>query len=468
MKKLYMCLLILLLVVMLGVGVYSFCDGDDLRSEQENRNLAALPEFTWSGLWDGSYLREMESYYSDQFPGREGILGANRMLNGFYYYSGDGEDSLLVLDYVSNAEHGGEALQLPQTETEPEPFVPDEFPPVVVKPEEESPVEQPEETPEPPVEQPEEEEPVEMTAVGTIIIRGDRAMEIPTATNEVIERYAAAVNSIHGALGDGVRTISLLTPNAGQFYSPEDLHTGLHDQKAMIDHCYDHMEEAVVTVDAYSALDAHQSEYIYFRTDHHWTALGAYYAYTALCQELGWEPVALEEFETGVYENFVGSLYKWTAEYPQSEALRNNPDTLTYYLPVVETHAKYYADATLAEGYPVSVVYRGLREEDANKYLCFLGGDHPACTVETAVEDGPVCLVLKESYGNALIPFLTSHYSKILVIDPREYNQEGKPDLDLVEFAKTHAVDDLIIVNYPFMINNAAYIKWMECLIEAS
>ncbi len=458
MKRIYMWLLILLMAGSLGVGIYSLTDQDQLHSQQENRRLATFPEFSWSALWDGSFARELESYYSDQFPGREKLLDANRALNRFYYYSGDGEDSLLVLDYVSNAEHGGEALQLPEQE---EPVV--EVPTVITHPENELPEEeQPEE------EQPEvpEEEPEEMTAVGTIIIRGDRAMEVPTATNEVIERYARAVNGLHSALGDQVRTISLLTPNAGQFYSPEDLHTGLHDQKAMIDLCYGTMEDAVVRVDAYSQLEAHQSEYIYFRTDHHWTALGAYYAYTALCDSLGWEAVPLEQFETGTYENFVGSLYKWTAEYPQSEALRNNPDTLTYYLPQVETHAKYYADATLTEGYPVSVVYRGLKEEDGNKYLCFLGGDHPACTVETAVADGPVCLVLKESYGNALIPFLTSHYSKILVIDPREFNQEGKPELDLKEFAELHGVDDLIIVNYPFMINNAAYINWLERLVQ--
>ena len=67
--------------------------------------------------------------------------------------------------------------------------------------------------------------------------------------------------------------------------------------------------------------------------------------------------MALDQFETGVYENFVGSMYTYTSAYPQSEALKNNPDTLTYYLPIVETHARYYADADFANSaaYPVSV-----------------------------------------------------------------------------------------------------------------
>src|SRR5699024_11000973 len=128
---------------------------------------------------------------------------------------------------------------------------------------------------------------------------------------------------------------------------------------------------------------------------------------TAFCEAAGFEAVALDQFETGVYENFVGSMYTYTSAYPQSEALKNNPDTLTYYLPIVETHARYYADADFANStaYPVSVVYRGITEQESNKYMCFLGGDHPGVTIECDVPDGKTCLVLKESYGNAFIPF---------------------------------------------------------------
>jgi len=507
-KKLYTFLLALTVVLITAVGVYSLVDVDATSSEMEKRELARMPAFSVGGLLDGSYLRQMDEYYSDTFPGREVLLKANRFLNQFYYYSGSGENSLLIVDYTGNAANGGEALRNPEehqqeamapvtipehsaSEQMPEETVPEETAPEENKPEETAPEEntseetKPEENkaeetnPEenkseenkPEENDPEETDPVSsedpqaVTSVGTIIIQGDRAMEIPTATESVILRYAEAMNNLQDALGKKLRIISLLTPNSGQFYSPEDFHTGLHDQKIMIDLCYDAMDRKILTVDAYSALEAHQSEYIYFRTDHHWTALGAYYAYTALCQQLELEAVPLEQFETGVYDRFLGSLYTWTSGYAQSSVLKENPDSLTYYMPVVETHAKYYADAELDEGYPVSVVYRGLKETEGNKYLCFLGGDHPAAVVETAVEDGPVCLVLKESYGNALIPFLTGHYSKIYVIDPREFNRSGKPDLDLEDFVKEHNVDDLLVVNYPFMINNLDYIKWLNRLV---
>ena len=73
--------------------------------------------------------------------------------------------------------------------------------------------------------------------------------------------------------------------------------------------------------------------------------------------------------------------------------------------------------------------------------------------------------MLKESYGNAFVPFLTSHYSKIIVIDPREFNRDGKPALDLRAFAQEQQADDLIVINYPYMINSKPYTNWLNRLV---
>lgn len=162
--------------------------------------------------------------------------------------------------------------------------------------------------------------------------------------------------------GPDVRTISLVTPNGGEFYSPESLHTGEHSQKDMIDFCYGQMDSGIVTVDAYAKLRAHTDEYIYFRTDHHWTQLGAYYAYTAFCEAAGFDAVPLEQFQTGRYDTFLGSMYTFTKGYPQSDVLKQHPDYLDYYLPIADTHARYYADGSLENGTPVSVVYTQLDE----------------------------------------------------------------------------------------------------------
>ena len=466
MKKLYTILLLLLVAAAAAVGITSLVDVDATESKTENRRLASLPEFSLSAFLDGSYLAQLETYYSDTFPGREMLLKANQKLNGFYHFGG-GDENLLVLDYQGGAEHGGQALNPIPEQTQPEedaqpvvePVNPDEVPM------EEVPEEPVPETPVEPEEEVDETENLEYTSAGSVIIVGDRAMDVPYATDSIVLAYAEAVGNLQTALGEDVRVISLLTPNAAQFYSPKDMHTGVSDQKAMIELCYGAMGDTIVTVDAFSKLKAHKDEYIYFRTDHHWTQLGAYYAYTAYCEALGWEAVPLEEFETGQYTGFLGSMYGWTSQYPQSDVLKNHPDTLTYYLPVVETSAAYYADADLenSTAYPVSVVFRGITEDQSNKYLCFLGGDHPAAVVETEV-DGPVCMVLKESYGNAFVPFLTSHYSKIIVIDPREFNRDGKPGLNLAELAAQQGVDDLLVINYPFMVSSDSYVSYLNRL----
>ncbi len=474
MKKLYLALMVTLLAALTGLGVLSLVDTDPTFLPSENRPITK-PQFTWSALADGSYMQSVESYYADTFPFHEQLMKLNRQLNQFYYYSGN--DNYLALDFTGGAEQGGESLHDVQnaldgqsgaqdatsdTTTSQEP--PAQSDGADAATDGETPASGETTTDMPQVDIPDESQ---ATSIGTIIVVGDNAMDIPTATDSVIVSYADAVSNLAAAMGDGVRTLSLVTPNSGEFYSPESFHTGSHSQKAMIDLCYESMGDSVVTVDAYSALQAHADEYLYFRTDHHWTALGAYYAYTQYCAAAGFEPVPLEQFETGTYENFLGTMYTYTENYPQSEALRENPDTLTYYLPIVETHARYYSDTTLSDGIPISVVYTGLAENVANKYLCFIGGDTPVCIIETAVENGPVCMVVKESYGNALVPFLTSHYSKIVVIDPREFNQEGKPSLDLPAFAAEQGVDDLLVINYPFMINNSFYVSLLNRLVPA-
>ena len=366
---------------------------------------------------------------------------------------------MLIVDFDGDVAQGGQALtptepvedQTVQTQPQPEENAPEEE---TVEPEQTEPVE----------EEPNYDEMDYTTTDSSIIILGSNAMDIPTQIDSIIGSYAGAINNIHNALGDDVRIISLVTPNSGQFYSPSEYH-----QEAMIDLCYSQMDVDVITVDAYSVLEKHKSEDIYFRTDHHWTALGAYYAYTAFCDAVGLEAVALDQFRSGTYEGFVGSMYTYTSNYPQSQVLKDNPDTLTYYCPIEDTQAAFFANAdmNMAEAYWVDVVNTNLPETEYNKYMCFLSGDHPVVRV-TSSADGPTCLVLKDSYGNAFIPFLTSHYSEILVIDPREFNSDGKPSLDLTAFVEEHGVEDVIAINYPFMINRKDYVKMLNQLVGAA
>ena len=113
MKKLYTAMLLVLLAAMFSVGVYSLADYDAAGSVSEKREFVK-PEFSVKSLLNGTYIPALEQYYSDTFPGRESLLKANRTLNKFYYYSGSGEDSVLILNQSDSAAQGGESLDAVQ------------------------------------------------------------------------------------------------------------------------------------------------------------------------------------------------------------------------------------------------------------------------------------------------------------------------------------------------------------------
>lgn len=461
MKKLYSLLCLLLLSAMLLIGLYSLFDRDRVKSDTENRMLAQKPKFSVSALLDGSYISKLESYYSDQFPNREKLMLVNRSLNTFY--SGTGKYNIVQSsgDNDGFGENLNDILNPSGDKNDtPDPEVPDDV---------DEPVDSSDTPPIsteaddgllPDIDTPSSDA---VNTVGTLILYGDTAWDVPTVNFDGIDAYADAVNQIAAALPE-VKTYSMAIPMSSEFYSPEEWHVGSHSQKDMIDYLYSRLSKNITCIDAYSALRAHTDEYLYFRTDHHWTALGAYYAYTAFCETLGFAPVPLSSFESGSYTGFLGSFYRQILNQPQSAQMEANPDTVTYYRPVVESHLTYYDDSTLTNGGTNLGVISGVSSSVSNKYLCFLGGDHPISVIDTKASGG-VCMVIKESYGNAFLPFLTSHYSKIVVVDPRYFNSDGCPSLDLVSFARQMEVDDLLIMNYPYKFNSASFAASLTAML---
>ena len=445
MKRIYYALSVFMLLFMLLVGLISTFDKDATFSASENRQLKTRPKFTISGFLDGNFFNNYREYYADTFPGREKLMKSNTSLNTFYYFSGlsSDEDVSLIINFDSNAAQHGQALKDPDA-TQPS------KPADATEPSEE--------------EVPKLTEPSAQTEqLGNVILVGDRAMDVPVANGEYIRAYAAAVNGIADLLGSDVQTFSMPVPNAAAFYASKEHRSGARDQKAMFDLVRDTLDDNVTFIDAYTTLAKHTDEYIYFRTDHHWTHQGAYYAYTALCKAAGFTPEPQSKFETGKLENFVGSLYTYSANYPQAVVLKNNPDTVHYWKPFANCETYYYNDTNLNNGVLMGTICR-VREDEANKYLVFMGGDRNVTVVTTDTE-GPCIMVIKESYGNALISWLTSHYSKIILIDPREYFSDNQ-DIDLKAFAQAQGVDQCLIINYPMMLNSQNYISLLERLAK--
>ncbi len=164
------------------------------------------------------------------------------------------------------------------------------------------------------------------------------------------------------------------------------------------------------------ALLAHKEEYIYFRTDHHWTMLGAYYAYEAWARERGLVPLEKEELEYRVLRGeFLGTHYGKLHYAPE-------PDILELYAPEISFEAVYDM---------------GTVGEDAYRY--FLDGNHGLVEITTDHKGGHLA-VLKDSFANNFIPFLTAHYEQITVIDPRYFR------MDAAEWLSDQGITEVLIL----------------------
>ena len=160
------------------------------------------------------------------------------------------------------------------------------------------------------------------------------------------------------------------------------------------------MNSKVKTVDTFDTLKNHNSEYIYFRTDHHWTALGAYYAYEDFCKARGFTPTPLSDFETVEYPNFVGTFY---ASSNQVQALKDNPDTVIGYIPK-STNDMFFIDSS-GQRIDWRIVNDVSDYDSAAKYSAFAAADQMYAQIDNpTLSDGSSCVVIKESFGNAMIP----------------------------------------------------------------
>lgn len=165
-------------------------------------------------------------------------------------------------------------------------------------------------------------------------------------------------------------------------------------------------------VDVYSALKEHAGEDIYYRTDHHWTSLGAYYGYHAWVKATGRLPYhyATDKMQT-VTEEFLGTLYSKVKLPVQADAIRIFPETNKREISVTydfqKTTQSYYEDSYL---------------NTKNKYGYFLDDNHGFVEIQTGYAKKDTLFVIKDSYANSLIPLLAPHYKTIYVVDLRYFN----------------------------------------------
>ena len=230
---------------------------------------------------------------------------------------------------------------------------------------------------------------------------------------------------------------ALMAPTSMEFNCPPEYKKGTTSQKEAMAYWYSQMNADVRGVDTWTEMNEHRGEYLYFRTDTHWAQRGAYYAYRAFCYTAGFTPYELSAYEYGIVPGFLGYLYQHT----KAAALKANPDSVEYFRPVNSSKMTIYQSSAMIGGYTAPVV----SAPKANYYM-FISGDNPIShIVSDVVKNGRKLIITKDSYGNALVPFLTDHFEEIFVIDQRYFNTSGKSSLKIVGFAQKHGITDFLV-----------------------
>lgn len=263
--------------------------------------------------------------------------------------------------------------------------------------------------------------PVPEEIVNSLVILGNRALEIYYGNPAGAIKFANALNAFADKVGDGVNVYSMVIPKACAYYLQDSKTYGKYAGKTLedLEVFRNNYDSNVIEVNIYDTLYAHKNENIYFRTDHHWTALGAYYAAEKFAEVAGVDFVPLSSYTRTERPGFVGSLYKYTNN---SATLLNNPDTLETYVPSAGYRAVFY-NTKLAGGFERNNLFWGVPDQYRSSwYMTFLGGDNYAVQINSDVcNNGRKLLIVKDSYGNTLPSYFINSFEEIYVVDARYF-----------------------------------------------
>ncbi len=426
-------------------------------SEVENRALAGKPVFSAANLFNGKYFEEYNNYYNDTFILRdEMILLCRDIKDTFTVDSGyvlvvaekdklpqvPGDDAGLSGEESGNgsenheetASDGGEKIvpaQQEETET--------------------GGGEKKEQAPEPGLELEDDGN------MGYWLLVDGKAVELFRFNKEAIDYYVETINMYQEKLGDKVKLYSMIAPTAGEFTLMKRYRNMTDSQNEAMIYINSKLHPDITAVDVFDALSRHKDEYIYFRTDHHWTALGAYYAYEAFMKARGEEAVPLERYETVTVDNFLGSAYTKTL----SKELEDNPDTIQVYLPFTKNSFTRYSGNATKEVDVIDLSYA----EGKDKYLIFISsGGGTWSVIRTEVKNGKKLLVMKDSFGNAIAPFFLPHYEEIYIIDSRFYST-AVTGMNIPQFIEHHGIQEVVFVHYMEDVNWAEFMQTVRNLL---
>ena len=375
----------------------------DKVSVNEKRSLSPFPILTSNNYLTGKYTDSIDFYYSDNFLFRDHLIALSNKLKekrGIknldikIYTKNEKAGNLIEKNKIENNIKAADTINILNNDNE-------------------------------------------YQNIKSVIVYKNRALQMFSGSKKVAASFSKLMGEYKLTFPD-VNVYCMAVPVGGDFYLPNNINK--NNEIKFIDALYASLVNGVIPIRAYESLKPHYKEYLQFNTDHHWTGRAAYYAYEAFCNTIGISQVPMEKLNRKVIKGFLGTLYYYTL----SPELKNNKDSVEYFKIPYETKTVYYTknSTTPVKGNLYAESARG-----GNSYGVFLGGDFPLIKIVSSIKNNKKILVLKDSYGNAFVPYLASHYEEIYVIDYRYYEGGVK------NLVKNNNITDILFAHNVFMFN---------------
>ena len=279
---------------------------------------------------------------------------------------------------------------------------------------------------------------------GVYIGRDGQLLEdIAAPDQELFSENINAVKSLADTYSD-IRTTVMLIPDAACILSDSlPAFATVEDQRQMFSMVERGLGDSVNWVDAYSILNRHKTEKLYYKTDHHWTTQGAFYVFREAAASLGIEGDVSDDYVSyTVTDSFNGVLAS------KSGVGLNEKEQIDIYVPTEgdDDVVVNYVD----EGKKRTSLYDSSKLETRDKYGVFFGGNTSVMDIRTVSTSRKRLLVVKDSFADCFIPFMTPYYREIVVVDPRYYSGTMEDIMD------TYRITDILVLysGNTFMTDN--------------
>lgn len=266
--------------------------------------------------------------------------------------------------------------------------------------------------------------------------------------DERLNENIDSINTFSNKLQD-LSIYLLLAPNSVKIYEDKlPLFASPYDQLKTIEQVKENLNQDIEFIDVYDVLKSKKDEHIYFKTDHHWTMRGAYYAYQVLAKHFGIKPLNIRDFHSKIVSNtFYGTFYS------KANNRHIDPDAIEIFQPKIDmTYEIFYQDVDKS----TDTLYELKHLDTKDKYSVFLDGNHALMTIKTNMKNNKKIAIFKDSYAHCFIPFLANHYEEIHVIDLRYYK------LNVYQYIQEHRIKEALFLYNVSTFSTDENITWLK------